>query len=88
VARDRDQAFDSEWSEIVLELEGAEPVTLPLSPSFWRSCTELRSAAVGEWLLAAEAAPWLRGSPPGVVVTAIEGNRFSARILKRKTLGS
>jgi hypothetical protein len=88
VARDRDQAFDSEWTEMVLELEGAEPVTLPLSASFWRSCTELRSAAIGEWLLAAEVAPWVRGSPPGVVVTAIEGNRFSGRILKRKTLGT
>lgn len=88
VDRDRDRYFDSEWKEIILELEGTEPVTLPLSPSFWRSCTELRSEAIGAWLLAADVAPWVRLSPPGVVVTEIEGNRFSARILKRKPLGT
>jgi hypothetical protein len=77
VDRDRDVAFDREWTEIVLECEGADAVTLPLS-----------SPAIGSWLIEAEVAPWVRGSPPGVVVTAIEGNRFSARILKRKTLGS
>ena len=88
IDRDRDVAFDREWTEIVLECEGAEAVTLPLSASFWRSCTELRSAAIGSWLIEAEVAPWMKGSPPGVVVTAIEGNRFSARILKRKALGT
>ena len=87
--RDRDAVFDREWTEIVLDCEGGpKDVTLPLSASFWRSCTELRSAAIGSWLMEADVAPWVRGSPPGVVVTAVDGNRFSARILKRRTLGS
>jgi hypothetical protein len=84
---DRDRYFTADWESIVLELEGAEPTTVPLSAAFWRSCSELRSAAVGEWLLQADAAPWARGSPPGIVVAEVEGNRFSARILKRKALG-
>jgi hypothetical protein len=84
---DRDRYFESEWDDIVLELESAGSITLPLSAAFWRSGTELRSADIGKWLLAAEVAPWPRGSPPGVVVTGLEGNRFSARVLKRKTLG-
>jgi hypothetical protein len=84
---DRDRHFVSDWETIVLELEGAEPTTIPLSAAFWRSCSELRSADVGQWLLAADVAPWARGSPPGIVVTEVEGNRFSARILKRKLLG-
>jgi len=84
---DRDRHFVSDWENIILELEGAEPTTVTLSAAFWRSCSELRSADVGQWLLAADVAPWARGSPPGVVVTELEGNRFSARILKRKGLG-
>ncbi|MGP0031667.1 MAG: hypothetical protein ACLPVF_14315 [Acidimicrobiales bacterium] len=84
---DRDRYFESDWEHIVLELEDAEPATIPLSAAFWRNCSELRSAEVGQWLLAAEAAPWARGSPPGIVVAELEGNRFSARILKRRTLG-
>ena len=84
---DRDRYFDSDWEEIVLELEGAKPATITLSAAFWRSCSELRSADVGLWLLEAEAAPWARGSPPGIVVTQDVGNHFSARILKRRTLG-
>ena len=84
---DRDRYFVSDWDDIVLELEGAEATTIPLSAAFWRSGAELRSAAVGEWLLANDVAPWARGSPPGIVVTEVEGNRFAARILKRKALG-
>jgi hypothetical protein len=84
---DRDRYFVSDWNDIVLELEGGEATTIPLSAAFWRSGAELRSAAVGEWLLANDVAPWARGSPPGIVVSEVEGNRFAARILKRKALG-
>src|SRR5271170_7034490 len=84
---DRDRYFEDGWEEIVLELEDAKPATVALSAAFWRSAAELRSADVGQWLLDAEAAPWARGSPPGIVVTELEGNHFSARILKRRTLG-
>lgn len=92
-AHDRDKYFDPTWESIVLVLDGgeaaAEPseIDLPLTTSFWRSCRELRSADVGQWLLRQEAAPWLKGSPPSVVVTQEDGNRFSARILRRRTLG-
>lgn len=87
VARDRDRYFDQEWSDVVLDLEGAGDVRVQLSRSFWRSCTELRSADVGRWLLSQGAAPWLKGNPPGIVVTPDTENRFSARILRRRTLG-
>jgi hypothetical protein len=84
--RDRDRYFDSTWKTVILELDGGEAATIDLSPSFWRTCTELRSAAIGEWLLKADVAPWARGNPPGVVVTAIEDDRFAARLLKRNSL--
>ncbi len=85
-AVDRDAYFDNSWSDAILELDGGGSVSIPLSPSFWRTCSELRSADVGRWLLAAKAAPWPKGNPPGIVVKHIEGNRFSARVHVRKML--
>jgi len=86
VERDRDKYFDRDWEEVLITLEAGPEVTIALSPSFWRSCSELRSPDVGRWFLENSAAPWRQGSPPGVVVTPLDGNRFSARILKRKRL--
>jgi hypothetical protein len=86
-AKDRDRYFDRTWEDEVVEFDGAEPATVSLSPSFWRSCSELRSAGVGRWLLDLDAAPWAQGHPPGVVVTLIEGSRFAARLLERRSLG-
>ena len=87
VARDRDKYFSDEWADVVLDLEGGGDATIPLSASFWRSCSELRSAEVGGWLLAQAAAPWPKGSPPGIVITPASGNRFTARVLRRRQLG-
>jgi hypothetical protein len=80
---DRDRSFDPDWDHVVLDLEGAEQVTVPLAASFWRSCSELRSAAIGRWLLESGAAPWAHGTPPGIVVTPVESNHLSAHVLKR-----
>lgn len=83
---DRDAYFDESWTHAVLDLDGAGSVSIPLSPSFWRSCSELRSADVGRWFLEAKVAPWPKGNPPGIVVKHIERNRFAARVHIRKTL--
>jgi hypothetical protein len=62
--QDRDRFFDHGWSAIVLHLPGQDPANVPLSESFWRSCTELRSVAIGRWLILSGLAPWPRGNPP------------------------
>jgi hypothetical protein len=80
LARDRDASFESDWSEIVLEIEGRDPITVPLMPSFWRKCSEVRSPELGQWLISAGAAPWAKGNPPGIIVRRVGGNHFSARI--------
>lgn len=82
---DRDRHFRPEWSEVILEVDGAE-VAVPVSQSFWNRCSELRSAALGRWLLDSGVAPWPRSAPPGIAVEPIEGNRFSARLIKRRSL--
>ena len=83
---DRDLYFDKDWNEIVVDLAGYGPATIPLSPSFWRRCSEVRSAEIGQWLIDAEVAPWRKGNPPGIVVAHVDGNRFTAKVHVRKTL--
>jgi hypothetical protein len=43
---------------VLVDVASGEPVLVPISSSFWRSCRELRSAAIGQWLLRSELAPW------------------------------
>lgn len=83
-ASDRDRWFEKDWDDVVLDLEGGQLVTVPLSPSFWRRCSKLRSAVIGRWLMEQGVAPWDRGNPPGIAITRVAGNRFSARIMKRQ----
>lgn len=78
---DRDRHLDPERTAVVLELDGGPTVEVELTPSFWRNCSELRSPEIGRWLLSAGRAPWAAQNPPSIAVNAIEGNRFSARLL-------
>jgi hypothetical protein len=81
---DRDRYFRREWTEVVLDL-GNVAATVQLSASFWRHCSELRSADIGAWLLDVGGAPWPRHSPPGIAVHPVEGNRFTARLIARRS---
>jgi len=85
-ADDRDRYFDDSWDHVVVNLDGAEPTTIKLSESFWRRCSELRSADIGRWLLASGAAPWPKQDPTKIIVTPVVGNRFIARVHKPKGL--
>jgi hypothetical protein len=87
-AQDRQKHFDPLWETVILEMDGDRSTTITLNPSFWRSCSELRSADIGQWLLDAQVAPWSKGAPPGIAVNRIADNRFSARVLKPHVLGS
>lgn len=73
---DRDQFFEPCWDSVEIELGSADVVAVPLSRSFWRTCTELRSAAVGRWLLAFGLAPWPKGTPPRLELVGLRGDRF------------
>jgi hypothetical protein len=83
---DRDRYFDPEWRSVVLELTDGPTIEVPLTPSFWRSCSELRSADLGRWLLASGRAPCPKDAPPEIAANPIGDNRFSARILEHRSL--
>ncbi|NKE60688.1 hypothetical protein FXN61_29420 [Lentzea sp. PSKA42] len=75
-AADRDEFFEPCWDSVEIELGPADAVTVSLSKSFWRTCTELRSAAVGRWLMTLGLAPWPKGAPPRLELVRLRGGRF------------
>lgn len=81
--RDRDQYFQQSWPTVTIELDwGAAEVNL--APSFWRRCTELRSAAIGKWLLDHGLAPWPKGSPPKLRLMPVGDRRFRLSLSKTR----
>jgi len=71
----RDKYFDRSWSDVVVEIDG-EPVTFPLSPSFWRKCPEIRGRTIKAWLKKEGHLGWPDGRPPKFELRPIGGNRF------------
>ncbi|WP_157383445.1 hypothetical protein [Nonomuraea coxensis] len=76
---DRDRFFDRRWHSVLLELEKDQLVAVPITPSFWRRCTELRSGEIGHWLIKQDLAPWPKGNPPALVLEHLQGNQFAVR---------
>ncbi len=60
---DRDAHFDPNWRAVTLRI-GEREVTVSISPSFWRGCSELRSREIGKYLLTNGLAPWPKWAPP------------------------
>lgn len=77
LVEDRDRYFSRDWTEIMVDIPEQTATTIALSDSFWRACTELRSAALGLWLRESGRAPWPRGEPPSIGLVHVRGNRFS-----------
>jgi hypothetical protein len=74
---DRDRVFRRNWTQILLDIPQQGATRIALSASFWKSCSELRSAALGRWLRESGRAPWPRGAPPALDLKHIDGNDFA-----------
>jgi hypothetical protein len=61
---DRNGNFVKEWKSINIKLDAGESIEVNLSKSFWKNCTELRSAEIGNWMLNLGLAPWPKNEPP------------------------
>lgn len=75
-AKDRDGVFMRGWKTVQLEVPGQGITSVRLSDSFWRRCSELRSAALGRWLRENGMAPWPKGQPPTLLIEQRTGNAF------------
>ena len=62
--QDRERCFHRDWKVVIVDLDGQEEVAINVSPSFWRSCVELRSKQMGAWMLREGLSPWPTGHPP------------------------
>lgn len=82
-ARDRDAHLRREWGSVDLHLGGREqPTRVNVDkPSLWTDpCRELISREIGEWLIAAGKAPWPRGVPPRLRLTARTQRAFDVAL--------
>jgi len=61
---DRDKHFKQEWSSITVKIDGHKPTAVKLSDSFWKDCIELRSRAIGIWMMAQGFRSWPPHKPP------------------------
>ena len=76
--------------EVVIVLprirQPSRQLTVDITPSFWRTCPEFRSADIGRWLTERRLCPWPFGQPPrfeatvsrlGEVVTIVRESTVS-----------
>jgi len=73
---DRDTYFKESWKNVVIELDSGTEIQVKLSKSFWKSCTELRSAGIGKWMIENKLVPWIKGVPPILSLRSIGERRF------------
>ena len=82
----RDQVFGSlkdgigEGSHIIVVLPGMAPVCVHISPSFWRTCSEFRSAQIGAWMKERGDFPWARRRPPRYIGEFRAGDTRAGRL--------
>lgn len=76
VREDREKHFQRAWPFVTIQLDDGYLVDVKLSDSFWRGCTELRSAKIGKWLLDHKFAPWPKGNPPNLKLEPIGNKKF------------
>ncbi len=74
--QDREQSFEPNWQTVIVDLDGQDDVAINVSPSFWRSCIELRSPRIGAWMLREGLAPWPTGHPPELELEPLGDARF------------
>jgi len=73
---DRDSYFHKTWASVTVEFDNGGVVGTRLSPSFWRTCPELRRKEIGKWMIDLGFACWQKGNPPKFRLDPIGNRRF------------
>ncbi len=67
---DRHVMVDRDQSLVVVRLKGRRgKLKVRVTPSYWRTCPELRHHEIGRWLKDLGLAPWPKGHPPRLLVS-------------------
>lgn len=74
--RDRDRYFQRNWGSVEVVLDDGKVVDVSLSEKFRTTCPELRSSAIGRWMLDRGVIPWAKGKPPQFYLEPVEDRRF------------
>jgi hypothetical protein len=61
--------FPKSVKTILVEV-GGKVIRCKLKPTFWRTCPEIRSKVIGDWLHHKNLIPWKKGQPPRFSLTA------------------
>ena len=78
---DRDAQFNPSWTSVTVAIAGVADIRVPISRSFWRLCSELRSAEIGRWMLRKGLAPWPKGRPPVFELTPLAPAKFALHLM-------
>jgi hypothetical protein len=73
---DRDRRLQRNRGSVEVVLDSGEAVDASLSERFWTTCPELRSSAIGRWMLNQGVIPRPEGKPPGFGLEPIGDRRF------------
>jgi hypothetical protein len=77
---DRDRHFNRAWQIVIIDLPHndqfiAVRVNIDAG-AFWRSCCELRSIEIRQWLYRQHYAPWPERKPPKFRIECLKGGHF------------
>ena len=71
--------FDKDWDFVLVEIE-SETIPAKITGTFWTTCPELRSPAIGTWMRKKSLVPWPKGRPPEMRLTPVGTNRFRLEV--------
>lgn len=76
--------FRPEWSHVELHLpDEREPVSVPLTSSFWGSAPELRSSRIKAFFERHDLIPWKKQRPPHFELEPLGGGSFRLNWLEK-----
>jgi hypothetical protein len=81
---DRNMHMKSDWKTVDLYLpDRTDPVSVNIDkPSFWsKTCRELISREIGDWMLKTGIAPWQKGAPPKLRLTPVGTRKFQVTLV-------
>jgi len=73
---DRDRYFQRDWNSVEVALDNGEVAEVSLSEKFWTTGPELKSSAIGRWMLDRGIIPRAKGRPPQFDLEPIGDRRF------------